>query len=45
LPDHPTCPALADAEAVAEHRDRLASAGWAYQFPRAISFSAWFSST
>jgi hypothetical protein len=40
LPDHLACPALADAEAVAKHRDRLASAGRAYQFPRAISFNA-----
>ena len=45
LPDHPACPALADGETVAKHRDRLAPAGRAYQFPRAISFNAWFSST
>ncbi len=38
------CPALADAETIAEHRDRLASADWAYQFPRLISFNARFSS-
>ena len=44
LPDHSACPALADAETVAKHRDRLAPAGRAYQFPRAISFSARFSS-
>src|ERR1035437_5688856 len=45
LPDHPARPALTDAETVAKHRDRLAPAGRAYQFPRAISFNAWFSST
>jgi hypothetical protein len=40
LPNNPACPALADAEAVAQHRDRLAPTGRAYQFPRLISFSA-----
>ena len=40
LPDYPACPALADTEAVAEHRDRLASTDRAYQFPREISFNA-----
>jgi hypothetical protein len=40
LPNHPACPALADIEAVAKHRDRSTPAGWAYQFPRLISFSA-----
>jgi len=40
LPHHPACPALADAKTVAKHRDRLAPADWAYQFPRDISFSA-----
>jgi hypothetical protein len=45
LTDHPTRPALADAEPVAQHRDRSTPAGWAQKFPFAISFSAWFSST
>jgi hypothetical protein len=40
LPHHPARPALADAQAVAHHRDRPAPTGWAYQFPFAISFSA-----
>ena len=40
LPDDPACPALADAETVAEHRDRLAPTDRAYQFPLEISFSA-----
>jgi hypothetical protein len=40
LPHHPASPALADAKAIAKHRDRLAPTGWAYQFPRAISFNA-----
>jgi hypothetical protein len=43
LPNHPACPALTDAETVTQHRDRPAPAGWAYQFPRLISFSARFS--
>src|SRR5437763_5714565 len=43
LAHHPTCPALADAETVAQHRDRPAPTGWAYQFPRDISFNARFS--
>src|SRR3954470_24362691 len=37
-------PALADTEAVLQHQDRAAPAGWAHQFPRAISFSACVSS-
>jgi hypothetical protein len=45
LADHSACPALADAEAVAQHRDRPAPAGWAYQFPFAISFNATTSSS
>ena len=44
LADHPARPALADAKTVAQHRDRLAPTGRAYQFPRAISFNARFSS-
>ncbi len=40
LADHASCPALADAKTVAQHRDRPAPTGWAYQFPRAISFNA-----
>jgi hypothetical protein len=44
LPNNPACPALADAQAVAKHRDRLTPTGRAYQFPREISFSARFSS-
>src|SRR2546423_3484047 len=40
LPDHPACPALADAETVAHHRDPPAPADRAYQFPREISSSA-----
>ena len=44
LPDDPACPALADAETVAKHRDRPAPADRAYQFPREISFNARFSS-
>jgi hypothetical protein len=40
LPHHPASPALADAKAIAKHRDRLAPTGWAYQFPRDISFNA-----
>jgi len=34
-----------DVEAVAQHRNRPAPAGWAHQFPFATSLSAWFSST
>src|SRR6516165_3987562 len=45
LADHPACPALADAETVAQDRDRPAPADWAYQFPLAISFSATTSSS
>jgi hypothetical protein len=45
LTDDPACPALADVEAIAQHRDRSAPAGWAHQFPFATSFSARFSST
>ncbi len=45
LTHHPACPALADTETVAQHHDRSAPAGWAHQFPREISLSAWFSST
>jgi len=44
LPNHTACPALADTEAVAKHRDRLATTGWAHQFPLEISFNARFSS-
>jgi len=33
----PACPALADAQAIAEHRDRLVPAGRAYQLPLEIS--------
>ena len=44
LPAHSACPALADAEAVAKHRDRLSPTGRAHQFPRATSFNARFSS-
>jgi len=40
LPEIPARPTLADAQAVAKHRDRLTPAGRAYQFPFAISFSA-----
>ncbi len=40
LAHDPAGPALADAETIAEHRDRPAPAGWAHQFPRATSFSA-----
>ncbi len=40
LPDDLACPALAEPETVAKHRDRLAPAGRAYQFPRDISLSA-----
>lgn len=40
LPDYPAGPALADAKAVTKHRDRPTPAGWAYQFPRLISFNA-----
>src|SRR5439155_1255046 len=36
--------ALADIQTVAQHRDRLAPAGWAHQFPFATSLSACFSS-
>ncbi len=43
LANHPARPALADAETIAEHRDRPAPTGWAYQFPRDISFNARFS--
>ena len=43
LADHPTCPALADAETVAQHHDRPAPAGWAYECrharPRAAAHS------
>ncbi len=39
---HPARPALADAETVAQHRDRPAPAGRAYQFPFAISRFASF---
>jgi len=44
LPDYSACPALADTEPVLEHQDRAAPAGWAHQFPFAISFSACVSS-
>src|SRR3954447_1807497 len=44
LPGDSACPALADTEAVLEHQDRSAPAGWAHQFPLAISFSACASS-
>jgi len=40
LPNNPACPALADAETVAKHRDRLTPTDRAYQFPRDISFNA-----
>jgi hypothetical protein len=40
LIDIPARPALADAEAVAQHRDRLAPTGRAHQFPFATSLSA-----
>ena len=40
LPEIPARPTLADAQAVAKHRDRLTPAGRAYQFPFAISFNA-----
>ncbi len=40
LPNDPACPALADAETVAEHRDRLTPTDRAYQFPLEISFNA-----
>jgi hypothetical protein len=40
LPHIPACPTLADAKAVAKHRDRLAPTGRAHQFPLAISFKA-----
>src|SRR5215210_4574739 len=40
LADEPARPALADAQAVAEHRDRLAPTGRAHQFPRETSLSA-----
>jgi hypothetical protein len=40
LTNHPASPALADAETVAQHHDRLTPAGRAYQFPREISFNA-----
>jgi len=43
LPNDLTGPALADAETVAEHRDRPTPADRAYQFPREISFNARFS--
>jgi hypothetical protein len=43
LPDDPACPALADVEAVAKHRDRPTPTGWAHQFPLEISFNARFS--
>jgi hypothetical protein len=33
LGDIPPRPALAEPQAVAQHRDRLAPAGWAHQFP------------
>jgi hypothetical protein len=33
LPDDPACPALADAETVAKHRDRPTPTDRAYQFP------------
>jgi hypothetical protein len=45
LTNHPASPALADAKTITKHRDRLAPTGRAYQFPREISFNAWFSST
>src|SRR6516165_10823756 len=45
LPHDSARPALADAETVAQHRDRAAPTGWAYQFPFAISFSATTSSS
>ncbi len=35
----PARPTLAEAKTVAKHRDRLAPAGRAHQFPRAISFN------
>ncbi len=44
LAGDPARPALADAEAVAEHRDRLAPAGRAQKFPPAISFNPSMSS-
>ena len=44
LTDDPAGPALADAQAIAKHRDRPAPAGWAHQFPFATSFSARHSS-
>ena len=40
LTDIPARPALADAKAVAQHRDRLATTDRAHQFPFATSFSA-----
>ena len=40
LIDVPARPALADAETVAQHRDRLAPTDRAHQFPFATSFSA-----
>ncbi len=42
LAHDPTRPALADAQTVAQHRDRPAPTGWAHQFPRDTSFSATF---
>ncbi len=45
LTHQPACPALADAETVTKHRDRLTPADRAYQFPREISFNARFSSS
>jgi len=44
LPAELAGPALAEAKAVDEHVDRLATAGRAHQFPRAISFSPSISS-
>jgi hypothetical protein len=40
LANNTACPALADTKTIAKHRDRLAPAGRAYQFPREISFNA-----
>src|SRR3954452_24077939 len=44
LPGDSACPALADTETALEHQDRSPPAGWAHQFPLAISFSACASS-
>ncbi len=44
LPGDLTRPPLRETEAILEHPDRLAPPRRAHQFPRAISFSAAFSS-